>query len=88
MREIGDRQGEQTSLGNLGLIAEIMGDLDEAERLLKESLSITREIGNRHGEASSLDNLGLIAGRRGDLDKAERLHKEAEEIRKELGLEE
>ena len=33
MREIGDRQGEATSLNNLGLIADTRGDLDEAERL-------------------------------------------------------
>ena len=64
------------------------GDIDEAERLYKESLSIMREIGNRQGEANLLGNLGTIADSRGDLREAERLQKEAEEIRKELGLEE
>ena len=72
-REIGDRQGEATSLNNLGIIAETRGDLAEAERLHRESLAIKREIGDRQGEASSLNNLGIIAETRGDLAEAERL---------------
>ena len=47
----GDRQGEAYSLNNLGNIAELRGDLDEAERLHNESLAIKREIGDRQGEA-------------------------------------
>ena len=39
-REIGDRLGEATSLGNLGLVADKRGDYDEAERLYRESVRI------------------------------------------------
>ena len=53
-------------MGNLGLIAKMTGDLDEAERLYRECLSIMREIGNRQGEAISLSNLGQISMERGD----------------------
>ncbi len=76
MREIGDRQGEAQSLNNLGLIAEIRGDVADAELLQRESLVIRREMGDRLGEAASLGNLGVIAQNRGDLAQAERLYRE------------
>ena len=70
----GDRLGEANSLGNLGIIARLRGDLAEAERLNRESLAITREVGDRVGEANSLGNLGGIVFLRGDVE-AERLLK-------------
>ena len=85
-RESGDRQGEAISMNNLGLIADIRGDYDEAERLYNESLAIKREIGNRQGEAASLDNLGRIARNRGDWDEAERLYRESVRIKNEIGI--
>jgi len=84
-RESGDRQGEAISLNNLGLIADIRGDYDEAERLHNESLAIMREIGDRRGEAYSLENLGIIFSKRGDLDEAERLYNESLAIKREIG---
>ena len=44
-REVGDRQGEATSLNSLGNMAQTRGNLAEAERLHRESLAIEREIG-------------------------------------------
>ena len=44
-RESGDRKGEANSLGNLGIIAWDRGDLDESERLFRESIRIKNEIG-------------------------------------------
>ena len=70
--EIGDRRAA-SSLNNLGLIADVRGDYDEAERLHNASLAINGKLVT--GEASqSLGNLGLIADDRGDYDEAERLH--------------
>ncbi len=84
-REIGNRQGEAASLGNLGIIANTRGDLAEAERFHRECMAIMREIGNRYGEAGSLNNLGNIAQTRGDLAEAERLQRESLAIKKEIG---
>jgi tetratricopeptide (TPR) repeat protein len=50
-------------------VAEILldqGHLDEAERLLRESLDTCRAGGNRWGEALALLNLGRLEGRRGE----------------------
>ena len=80
------RWGEAQSLGNLGNIAHERGDYDEAERLHRESLSISLEIGDRPFEALSLGNLGLIAHERGDLEEAERLYRESVRIKNELGV--
>ena len=77
---------EASPLNNHGLIALTRGDLDEAERLFRESLAIDREIGNRQGEATSLRNLGNIAEARGDLAEAERLHRESLAIKREIGI--
>ena len=79
-------QGEVNSLNNLGAIAHERGDIDEAERLCKESLIIKRKIGDRKGEVSSLNNLGTIANERGNIDEAEQLYKEAQVIEEEIGL--
>jgi tetratricopeptide (TPR) repeat protein len=44
-REIGYKQGEANSLGNIGLIYEAKGDLDQALKYLNEALKIFEEIG-------------------------------------------
>ena len=84
-RQNGDRGGEADSLNTLGLIAQTRGDLDEADRLQRESLVIKREIGDRQGEAASLNNLGEIARHRGDLYEAERLQRESLAMNREIG---
>ena len=86
-RKNGDRYGEATSLSNLGIIAgKLRGDLAEAERLNRESLTIQREIGDREGEATSLNDLGNIALTRGDLAEGERLYRESLTIRESLAI--
>ncbi|WP_293053609.1 MULTISPECIES: tetratricopeptide repeat protein [unclassified Moorena] len=56
-REIGDRQGEGNSLGNLGVAYRSLGDYPKAIENLQQSLAIHREIDNRLGEANSLNGL-------------------------------
>ena len=82
----GNRHGEAISLGNLGITAGKRGDLDEAERLHRESLAILRDIGNRDGEATSLLNLGIIMNSKGQHDEERRMNTEAVRIRRELGI--
>jgi tetratricopeptide (TPR) repeat protein len=73
------------ALGNLGTIALIRGELDEAEKLLSEALQISRQLGNLEGQANQLGNLGLIAWTRGELDEAEKLQRESLQIDRQLG---
>jgi tetratricopeptide (TPR) repeat protein len=68
-KEIGDRNGEAKSLGNLGIAYYSLGQYQQAIQFQQQSLEITKEIGDRNGEANSLHNLGLALkelGRRGE----------------------
>ena len=57
-REIGDRRGEGTSLGNLGNAYTDLGQPVKAIEYYEQALKISREIGDRRGEGASLGNLG------------------------------
>ncbi|GCA83308.1 photosystem I assembly protein Ycf3 [Microcystis aeruginosa NIES-2522] len=57
-REIGDRQWETNSLGNLGNAYQSLGQYQKAIGYYQQSLAIARELGDRRGEAYSLGNLG------------------------------
>jgi len=59
-REIGDRCGEATSLNNLALVYNSLGQYAGAIDFFQQSLEIARDIDNRRGEAASLNNLGLV----------------------------
>ncbi len=58
-QEIGDRQGEANSLGNLGLAYYSLGEYQRAIDFHQQSLEIRREIGDRNGEANSLFNQAI-----------------------------
>ncbi|MFT3788336.1 MAG: tetratricopeptide repeat protein [Tepidisphaeraceae bacterium] len=62
-----------------------VGELDEAERLLKRWLAISGPDKQTADTAAALGNLGLIAQTRGDLDSAEDLHRESLKIERKLG---
>ncbi|MEM7741252.1 MAG: tetratricopeptide repeat protein [Pseudomonadota bacterium] len=76
------------ALGNLGVTAQVRGDLDGAEAYLKQSLALQKELGRKEGMANQLGNLGVIAQVRGDLDGAEAYHQESLTLDKELGRKE
>ncbi|MEM9274652.1 MAG: tetratricopeptide repeat protein [Cyanobacteria bacterium P01_F01_bin.143] len=50
-QEIGDRNGEATVIGNLGLAYGNLGQYDQAIEYSQQSLVIFQEIGDRNGEA-------------------------------------
>ena len=58
--------------GNLGKIYFARGDLDEAERMVRQSLEMEEKLGRLEGMASQYGNLGVIYRTRGDLDEAGR----------------
>ncbi|MBK8703541.1 MAG: tetratricopeptide repeat protein [Saprospiraceae bacterium] len=59
-QEIGDRQGEGTTLNNISQIHKVKGDYATALRYLEQSLKIQQEIGDRMGTASTLHNMGAM----------------------------
>ena len=58
--EIGDRDGEATSYGNLGTFSQSLGHHDKALEYQEKVLTIKIEIGNRDGEAKCYENIGTL----------------------------
>ena len=84
-REQGNIYGIAVVLENLGVLAGIDGDDDEARRYLGESLAISRHLGNRKGVAGTVRFLGQLEFRRGDY-RAARVHlEECVRIEQQLG---
>ena len=69
-RNIGDRQGEGSTLRHIGLIYSTKGDYDEALRYLKLALIIFRQINDYQGESATLNDLAIIAHIKHDNDTA------------------
>ncbi|MEG4350772.1 tetratricopeptide repeat protein [Microcoleus sp. LAD1_D3] len=69
-REIGYREGEFKSLGNLGDACQDLGQYQRAIEFYEQFLEISREIGNRKGEANSLGNLGNACESLGQFQRA------------------
>ena len=84
-RDIGDRQGEAASLGNLGNTYRRLGQYDRAIDFHQQNLAITREIGDRQGEANSLGNLGNANHSLGLYDRAIDFHRQHLAIAREIG---
>jgi predicted ATPase/class 3 adenylate cyclase len=74
-----------TAVGNLGISRESLGEYEQAEQLLGESLAVFREIGNEPGIAARLHNLGNVACARGDFERATALLEESLAIRRRIG---
>jgi len=84
-REIGNRQGMATTLGNIGLIHKGQGHHAKAIEYYAQSLRISEELGDRKGEASMLSNIGIIYDEQKDYDQALDYHMKSLQIREEIG---
>jgi tetratricopeptide (TPR) repeat protein len=69
-RQTGDIDGIATTANNLGGVALLRGNLDEAARALSAAVTSFREQDDKDGVALALYNLGEVARRRGDLKQA------------------
>ncbi|GDZ96297.1 TPR repeat-containing protein [Planktothrix agardhii CCAP 1459/11A] len=83
-REIGNRQGEANSLGNLGIAYDSLGQYQKAIDFHQQYLEISREIGDRLGEAASLGNLGNAYDSLGQYQKAIAFYEQYLEISREI----
>jgi non-specific serine/threonine protein kinase len=68
-----------------GVMAQSLGDYDNATKLASEALSIRRELADRRGMAQSFNSLGNTAYYQGNLAQAQRLHEESLAINREIG---
>ncbi|WP_293154154.1 MULTISPECIES: CHAT domain-containing protein [unclassified Microcoleus] len=84
-KQIGDRQGEAASIGNLGLAYYSLGQYHKAIKFHHQSCKVAREIGDRKQEANSLGNSGLVYYSLGQYDKAIEDHKQSLVIKREIG---
>jgi tetratricopeptide (TPR) repeat protein len=76
-KEIGDRQGEGSELGNLGNACKNLGEYKKAIDFYKQALQISKEIGDLQNEGIWLGNLGTTYLNLDEKEKACGLWKEA-----------
>ncbi|MFF4017901.1 TIR domain-containing protein, partial [Streptomyces sp. NPDC001843] len=69
----------------LGIIAQLRGDYQQAEERYRACLTMAEELGDRSGIASSYHQLGMIAQERGDYQQAEERYRACLTIKEELG---
>ncbi|MEX2589103.1 MAG: adenylate/guanylate cyclase domain-containing protein [Chitinophagales bacterium] len=83
-REIGNKIGIATSLGNIANIYMDQGDYSNAIDYYTQSLKINEEIGNKQSIAGSLANIGNIYFDQGDGEKAFDYYKRSLKIFEEI----
>jgi CHAT domain-containing protein len=70
LRKMEDRQGEATTLNNIGASYWLLGENQKALESHNQALRIRRELGNRLDESNSLYNIGVIYWQLGEYQKA------------------
>ncbi len=83
-REIGDRQGEGTSLGSLGNDYQVLGQCRKAINYYQQALDIFREIRDKQGEGHSLGNLGGAYQVLGQYEKAITCHQKSLDVLRKI----
>jgi tetratricopeptide (TPR) repeat protein len=76
-RLIDHRPGIASNLNNLGALAQVQGNLEEADRFYQEALTIQRQIGQPAGLCEVLNNLGTAYAGLGRWPEARDLYLEA-----------
>jgi predicted ATPase len=86
-RQISNRRGTALSLDRISSIAHVLGEDDQAEALIRESLAIRQQLGYRDALFHhTLDLLGTITYDQGDYAQARRIYRECLAIAEDLGL--
>lgn len=70
--EVGDRNNEARTESDFGGLYFGMGDLDKAEKMFREAITVFREVGDVEGLSAASGNLGDVFLAKGNLDDAER----------------
>lgn len=75
-----DQLGRSNAIHVLGVVAQMMGDLTEAHRLMKQRIKLAQKLGNYAVVSSEMGNLSMVERQLGNLDEAEALSRQALEI--------
>ncbi len=81
----GDRTGEATTLNNIGLAYNDLGDKQKAREYFKQALTLFRAMGDRAKEATALTNIGLVYNDLGNQQQALDYYKQALHLRRKMG---
>jgi tetratricopeptide (TPR) repeat protein len=84
-RHLGDRRGEGSALGNLGIAYRHLGDTRRAIEHYEQVLAIAREMGDRTGEGKTLGNLGIAYAALGETKRAIEHFEQNLAIAREIG---
>jgi tetratricopeptide (TPR) repeat protein len=84
--QIGDQVNITKTLGNIALIRQEQGNLEEALEYFEQALEGYRELGDRHGEVTVLVNLARLHNKRGDTKKVKILATQARLLSENLGF--
>jgi CHAT domain-containing protein len=84
-QEIGDRDGEGSTLNNIGNIYYRQQQYGEALETYQQALAIRQEIGDRDGEGSTLNDIGNIYSSQGQYEEALETYQQALAISQEIG---
>jgi CHAT domain-containing protein/tetratricopeptide (TPR) repeat protein len=69
-REVGDKEGEASTLNELGLVISGLGDSKKALEYYTPAILLWRALGNRQEEVAVLNNIGSAYWRLGELQKS------------------
>jgi tetratricopeptide (TPR) repeat protein len=83
--EVGTKHEAAVTLGDLGQLAQLEGDLEAALDFYERSLDLHREFADKPGIVNSLTAIGGVALRMGDISRAVEALTTAFETAKELG---
>ena len=83
--EIGERDGEATSYGNLTGFFLSLGKYAKADGYVKKAMAVRKGINKRSGEAVDYRHLDKTSCKRGEYDKAQEYYEKALTIHMEIG---
>lgn len=85
LRELGDQRGAAIMLGNLGNFWKDLGQFEQAQKALDESLQVARQSGDRQQECYALSVLADVALMRGQTGQSIELARNSLALAKDVG---
>ncbi|MEG4529422.1 CHAT domain-containing protein [Microcoleus sp. D2_18a_D3] len=82
---LGDRTAEATTLNNIGLAYNDLGEKQKAKEYLNQALPLFRAMGDRTKEATILNNIGIVYYDLGEKQTALDYYKQALDLRQKAG---
>ena len=83
--EVGDRKGEGTTCGHLGIVFHSLGEYQKAREYQEKALAIVIEICDRKGEETTCGHLGTVFRSLGECQRAKEYQEKALAIAIEIG---